>query len=156
MSVWCAITRAGAVAADTPLKRVELIAMDMRGTHRAGPEARNAIVCQQLAWRPSACKRIRCAQAFIMWSSRIADLKANKVRHACTVLPQAKIKATPPGLDEHARHAGWRARGAKVAGCLRISSAASLSEGCALFYCEQTAFPGDRYHGTGKPGLHGA
>lgn len=126
--------RAGAVAPDTPLSEVALIAMDIETTG-LDPQ-RNAIVSIGLA--PFSLQRIRCAQASYHVVKPIAELTSKSVTlHRIT---HSEI-STAPGLDELLGTLLDSLAGKVVVVHYRNIERGFLSEALRYFIGEQLHFP---------------
>jgi DNA polymerase-3 subunit epsilon len=145
--------RAGAVAADTPLSEVELIAMDIETTG-LDPH-RDAIVSIGLA--PFSLDRIRCAQTSYHVVKPIAELTSKSVTlHRIT---HSEISEAP-GLDELLGTLLESLAGKVVVVHYRNIERGFLSEAVRYFIGEQLHFPvidtmeleARLYRGANQPG----
>ncbi|WP_022963963.1 3'-5' exonuclease [Halopseudomonas pelagia] len=126
--------QAGAVAADTPLSEVELIAMDIETTG-LDPH-RDAIVSIGLA--PFSLQRIRCAQASYHVVKPIAELTSKSVTlHRIT---HSEI-SDAPGLDQLLGTLLESLAGKVVVVHYRNIERGFLSEAVRYFIGEQLHFP---------------
>ena len=126
--------QAGAVAADTPLSEVELIAMDIETTGL--DPSRDAIVSIGLA--PFSLQRIRCAQASYHVVKPIAELTSKSVTlHRIT---HSEI-SDAPGLDQLLGTLLESLAGKVVVVHYRNIERGFLSEAVRYFIGEQLHFP---------------